>query len=71
MIMMLMMLDALDRPYHGISFRFDREKDWYLTDDDAPPILSARNAENERGLKTNCRSACANGPFFPFVRCGR
>ena len=28
--LMLMMLDALDRPYHGISFWFDREKDWYL-----------------------------------------
>jgi predicted nucleotidyltransferase component of viral defense system len=23
--LMLMMLDALERPYHGISFRFDRD----------------------------------------------
>jgi len=40
--LMLMMLDALNRPYHGISFRFDREKDWYLTDDGCAANLSAR-----------------------------
>lgn len=29
----VMMLDALSAPYHGIDFRFDRHKDWYVTDD--------------------------------------
>src|SRR3981081_2645160 len=29
--LMLLMLDVLARPYHGISFRFDKDKDWYLT----------------------------------------
>jgi hypothetical protein len=28
---MLLMLDVLAQPYHGISFRFDKDKDWYLT----------------------------------------
>jgi len=69
--LMLMMLDALNRPYHGISFRFDREKDWYLTDDGCAANPVCAHAENERGVKSNCRSACANGPFFPFVRCRR
>ena len=31
--LMLMMLDALSEPYHGLSFRFDKDKDWYLTDE--------------------------------------
>jgi hypothetical protein len=29
---MEMMLDALSQPYHDLSFRFDRDKDWYFTD---------------------------------------
>jgi hypothetical protein len=29
----LRILEALDQPYHGIAFRFDRDKDWYLTED--------------------------------------
>lgn len=31
--LMLMMLEALSAPYHGLSLRFDKDKDWYLTDD--------------------------------------
>ncbi len=31
--LMLMLLDALNQPYHGLDFRFDRDRDWYLTDD--------------------------------------
>ncbi|HKA22107.1 MAG TPA: nucleotidyl transferase AbiEii/AbiGii toxin family protein, partial [Blastocatellia bacterium] len=30
---MELMLDALSQSYHGLSFRFDRDKDWYFTDD--------------------------------------
>jgi hypothetical protein len=31
--LLLLMMEALSEPYHGISFRFDRDKDWYLTEE--------------------------------------
>lgn len=47
--LMLMMLDAVAQPYNGLSFRFDRDKDWYFTDDalSANPVCA--HAANERG----------------------
>ncbi len=46
--LMLLLLDALGQPYHGIEFRFDRNRDWYLTDDGcaANPVCS--HADNPR-----------------------
>lgn len=47
----VMMLDALAEPYNGIVFRFDKDKDWYLTSDGcaANPVCS--HAGNEKGVK--------------------
>ena len=40
--LMIGLLEALAKPYHGITFRFDKNKDWYLTDDGcaANPVLA-------------------------------
>lgn len=55
--LMLMMLEALGQPYHGLSFRFDKDKDWYLTDD---------------GCAANPRRGCrAYGSARPRCRRGR
>ena len=63
--LMLMMLDALDRPYHGISFRFDREKDWYLTDDGCAANPVCAHAENERGVKIKLQISMRERPVLP------
>ena len=63
--LMLMMLDALDRPYHGISFRFDREKDWYLTDDGCAANPVCAHAENEKGVKIKLQVSMRERPVLP------
>ena len=46
----LALMEALAEPYHGLSFHFDRSKDWYETDDGcaANPIL--RHVGNPKGV---------------------
>ena len=63
--LMLMMLDALERPYHGISFRFDRDKDWYLTDDGCAANPVCAHAENEKGVKIKLQVSMREHPVLP------
>jgi predicted nucleotidyltransferase component of viral defense system len=63
--LMLMMLDALERPYHGISFRFDRDKDWYLTDDGCAANPVCAHAENEKGVKIKLQVSMRERPVLP------
>jgi predicted nucleotidyltransferase component of viral defense system len=49
--LMLMMLEALDAPYHGLSFRFDKDKDWYLTDDGCAANPICFHEDNKKGVK--------------------
>jgi hypothetical protein len=60
-----MMLDALGQPYHGIDFRFDKDKDWYLTADGcaANPVCS--HAENENGIKVKLQISIREHPVLP------
>jgi predicted nucleotidyltransferase component of viral defense system len=64
---MLMLLDALSEPYHGITFRFDKDKDWYLTDDGcaANPVCS--HADNERGVKIKLQISMRERPILPVL----
>jgi len=61
----VMMLDALTQPYHGIDFRFDKDKDWYLTDDGcaANPVCS--HADNQRGVKIKLQVSTRERPILP------
>jgi predicted nucleotidyltransferase component of viral defense system len=63
--LMLMMLDAVERPYHGISFRFDRDKDWYLTDDGCAANPVCAHAENEKGVKIKLQVSMRERPVLP------
>ncbi len=63
--LMLMMLDALERPYHGISFRFDRDKDWYLTDDGCAANPVCAHADNEKGVKIKLQVSMRERPVLP------
>ena len=49
--LMLMMLEALRSPFHGLSFRFDKDKDWYLTDDGCAANPVCFHADNTKGVK--------------------
>lgn len=63
--LMLMLLDALGQPYHGLEFRFDKDKDWYLTDDGcaANPVCS--HADNSRGVKIKLQISMRERPIMP------
>ncbi len=63
--LMLMMLEAVDQPYHGIPFRFDREKDWYLTDDGCAANPVCAHMDNERGVKIKLQVSMRERPVLP------
>jgi hypothetical protein len=52
-------------PNHGISFRFDRNKDWYLTDDGCAVNPVCAHAENERGVKIKLQVSMRERPVLP------
>jgi predicted nucleotidyltransferase component of viral defense system len=55
-------LDALNQPYRGLSFRFDRARDWYLTDDGcaANPVLV--HADNPTGVRIKIQVSIRERP---------
>jgi predicted nucleotidyltransferase component of viral defense system len=63
--LMLMMLEALEQPSYGISFRFDRDKDWYLTDDGCAANPVCAHAENEKGVKIKLQVSMRERPVLP------
>lgn len=63
--LMLMMLEALSAPYHGISFSFDRDKDWYLIEDGCSANPVCAHADNERGVKIKLQVSTRESPILP------
>ncbi len=61
----LVLLDVLGQPYHGVEFRFAKDKDWYLTDEGcaANPVCS--HADNERGIKIKLQISTRERPILP------
>jgi predicted nucleotidyltransferase component of viral defense system len=61
----VMLLDALEQPYHGVSFRFDKEKDWYLTGEGcaANPVCS--HDHNPTGVKIKLQISTRERPILP------
>lgn len=61
----VMLLDAVERPYHGVAFRFDKEKDWYLTGDGcaANPVCS--HDHNPTGMKVKLQISTRERPILP------
>ncbi|CAM5275517.1 hypothetical protein ATER59S_00149 [Aquamicrobium terrae] len=62
--LMLMMLEALDQPYNGLSFRFDKDKDWYLTDDGCAANPVCFHADNEKGVKIKLQVSTRETPVM-------
>jgi predicted nucleotidyltransferase component of viral defense system len=65
--LMLMILDALEAPYHGISFRIERDKDWYFTEDglSANPVCTHR--DNPHGIKIKLQVSTREKPILPVL----
>jgi predicted nucleotidyltransferase component of viral defense system len=63
--LMEMMLDALGQPYHGLSFRFDRDKDWYFTDKGLAANPVCAHAGNEKGVKIKLEVSLREKPILP------
>ncbi|HXM36530.1 MAG TPA: nucleotidyl transferase AbiEii/AbiGii toxin family protein [Pyrinomonadaceae bacterium] len=61
----VMMLDALAQPYHGIAFRFDRDRDWYLTDDGCATNPVCSHEENQPGIKVKLQVSTRERPILP------
>lgn len=61
----LALLEALAEPYHGLSFRFDKNKDWYLTDEGcaANPVLT--HPGNAAGIKIKIQVSTRERPVRP------
>jgi hypothetical protein len=63
--LLVKILDALAQPYHGIAFRFDRDKDWYLTDDGCAAVPVCSHAENQNGVKIKLQVSTREQPILP------
>jgi predicted nucleotidyltransferase component of viral defense system len=63
----LMMLEALAGPYRGISFRFDRDKDWYQTDESFAANPFCFHDENPNGVKIKLQVSTRETPVMPVV----
>ena len=61
----LLLLDALEKPYHGISFRFDREKDWYLTEEGCAANPVCAHEGNPTGVKIKIQVSMREQPILP------
>ncbi|MFA5263452.1 MAG: nucleotidyl transferase AbiEii/AbiGii toxin family protein [Opitutaceae bacterium] len=61
----LSLLEALAQPYHGLTFRFDKNKDWYLTDEGcaANPVLM--HPGNPAGIKVKIQISTRERPIRP------
>lgn len=63
--LMIMMLDALAQPYHGLSFRFDRDKDWYLTEEGCAANPVCFHTDNSKGVKIKLQVSTRETPVMP------
>jgi predicted nucleotidyltransferase component of viral defense system len=65
--LMLTILGALDQPYQGIDFRFDRDKDWYLTDEGCAANPVCGHVDNALGIKIKLQISTREKPILPVV----
>lgn len=63
--LMIMMLEALSAPYHGLSFRFDKDKDWYLTGEGCAANPVCYHDGNAKGVKIKLQVSTREKPVMP------
>lgn len=60
-----MILEALESPFHDITFRIQRDKDWYFTDDGISANPVCGHAGNPRGVKIKLQVSTRETPILP------
>lgn len=60
----LLLLDTLETPYCGISFRFDKNKDWYLTDEGCAANPVCAHEGNPSGVKIKIQVSMRERPIL-------
>ncbi len=65
--LMMMILETLSLPYHGISFQFEKNKDWYLIEDGCSAIPVCMHADNQKGVKIKLQVSTRESPILPIV----
>jgi predicted nucleotidyltransferase component of viral defense system len=63
---MVMMLDALSEPYHGLSFTI-ADNDWYLTDDGFAANPVCAHEGNETGVNIKLQVSIREKPVLPIA----
>ena len=61
----LRLLETLEQPYQGISFRFDKDKDWYLTDEGCAANPVCAHEANTTGTKIKIQVSTRERPILP------
>jgi predicted nucleotidyltransferase component of viral defense system len=61
----VLLVETLDKTYHGISFRFDRNKDWYLTDEGCAANPVCAHDSNTTGQKIKIQVSMRERPILP------
>lgn len=65
--LMLMMLEALNQPYRGLSFRYDKDKDWYLTEEGCAANPVCFHDDNPQGVKIKLQVSTRERPVLPVL----
>ncbi len=65
--LMLMMLEALNQPYQGLSFRYDKDKDWYMTDEGCAANPVCFHGDNSQGVKIKLQVSMREKPVLPVL----
>jgi predicted nucleotidyltransferase component of viral defense system len=65
--LMMMMLEALGQPYNGLSFRFDKDKDWYLIEEGCAVNPVCFHDDNPRGVKIKMQVSTREKPVMPVL----
>ena len=63
----LKLLETLERSYHGITFRFDRDKDWYLTEEGCAANPVCAHEGNATGVKIKIQVSMRESPILPVL----
>jgi predicted nucleotidyltransferase component of viral defense system len=61
----LALLEALAQPYHGLTFRFDKNKDWYLTEEGCAANPVVAHPDNPAGVKIKIQVSMRERPVRP------
>lgn len=64
--LMMMMLEALNEPFHGLQFTL-KDKDWYLTDDGCAANPVCAHEGNKRGVNVRLQVSLRETPILPVV----